>query len=371
MLTSLAIVLLAPLVFGTSIPPSKGPYHVGVKKHAIPHLNRKDPVAPGNASTSFLATIYYPTLEKPKENKTEYLDPVTASLYAEVYNITPVTLSSLTSSLARDARGLVGGKRPYPTLVFGPGLGGPPTECYTILSSELASYGYVVIGLDHPYEQPFVRYPNGTGIIGLPIVYNYSYPLIISSYEMRLEDTTALLDYLPALQTKTGIPINLTHIGAFGHSLGGAAAVGSMLDDSRVRAAINMDGTFWGTPAENTTAADVKGPVFLFGEEGNIGANGDATWGTFPLWQTGYWRQILVNGSLHVDFSDITFWKTLTKVNSTSLGTIDGNRQVQIMRTLVRAFFDFSLRGVSEPVLDGPSSDWPELEYYAGGNGTH
>ncbi|KAI1073798.1 Alpha/Beta hydrolase protein [Whalleya microplaca] len=369
MFISIALILPACLVSGISIPPPTGPYNVGIKKHAIPYLNREDPVAPGSTSTSFLATIYYPTLEKPKNSQKRYLDPVTASLYEGVLNIISGTLSSLTSDLVEEAPGL-GNRSPYPTLIFGPGAGGPPTECYAILSAELASHGYIVIGLDHPYEQPFVRYPNGTGIVGLPIIYDYPIPLILSIYELRLKETAILLDYLPTLESKLGIPTNTTRIGAFGHSLGGAAAAGSMLDDSRVSSAINIDGTFWGTPAENTTAADVKGPVFLFGEQGH-GPGGDVSWQTFPLWQTGYWRQILVNGSLHLDFSDQTFWKTVAKLNSTSVGTIDGDRQVQIMRTFVKAFFDFSLIGDSEPVLNGPSLDWPEIDYYAGGNGTY
>jgi hypothetical protein len=40
----------------------------------------------------------------------------------------------------------------------------PPSECYTILLLELASYGYTVFGLDHPYEIRFLKYPNETGL---------------------------------------------------------------------------------------------------------------------------------------------------------------------------------------------------------------
>ncbi|RYP09986.1 hypothetical protein DL765_008255 [Monosporascus sp. GIB2] len=117
------------------------------------------------------------------------------------WNFAAGALSSLTSALQEGAPflGCAAGRSSYPTLNFGPRGGGPWVETYTILLSELASHGYTVGELDHPYEQPFLRYPNGTGAYELPLDFNYTMEIVETIYETRLEDTSAFLDSFPAL----------------------------------------------------------------------------------------------------------------------------------------------------------------------------
>jgi hypothetical protein len=366
----LATFAILPIITGTSLPPPTGNYDVGVKKYTIPYVNSNDTTWPGGISTLFIATIIYPTKAKPSHRSRPYLDPVTAILYESNYQFTFNTLSSITENfLVKDAPPIKNSK--FPTLVFSPGGGGPPIEVYTLLLSDLASHGYIIIATDHPYEQPFVRYPNGTGIIGLPITYPYTLPLLEGIQKDRIEDTSALLDYLPTLSKKFGAPINNTHIGAFGHSIGGAAAIGSILSDPRISSVINMDGSFWSPLDANSSAIDVKKPLLLLGQGPHDGAPVELdNWITFIRWQTGWWREILVRDSLHLDFSDTAFWKTMPPWKSSSFGTVDGMRMIGVTRAVVKAFFDFTLLGEEEGILDGPSSEWPELNYYAGGNGT-
>ncbi len=42
-------------------------------------------------------------------------------------------------------------ENPYPIVIFSPG-NGTNVEFYTVLASELASHGYIVVGLNHPYD---------------------------------------------------------------------------------------------------------------------------------------------------------------------------------------------------------------------------
>lgn len=44
--------------------------------------------------------------------------------------------------------------------------------------------------------------------------------------------------------------LDLFRVGMFGWSLGGAASAQAMHDDPRIKAAVNMDGTFWGPLAQ-------------------------------------------------------------------------------------------------------------------------
>ncbi|OTA56048.1 hypothetical protein K449DRAFT_337041 [Hypoxylon sp. EC38] len=369
------VLFVSNIASAISIPPPTGPYQVGVRKYTIEHFNDHDPVAPNNVSTEFLATIFYPTLQKPETLPEPYLNSETAAVFEHAWNYTAGTLTSLTSTVQRNATFLelkgdsaeegAWKASPYPTILFGPGCGGPPVEGNTILLSELASYGYAVIGLDHPFEQPFIRYPNGTGVDGVVIDYN-SIELITAIYEMRLEDNSAFLEQgLIELVRKFNLPFNTTHLGAFGYSLGGAAAFGSLQRNERLVSGLNLDGTLFGDPAINSSVADERKPTFLLGSEGHGGGYGtDQSWATFPLWQTGYQRRISINGTTHYDFCDNTFWKTLDRGASHGAGPIDGLEQVRVLNAYVKAFFDFTLLGTDSSLLDGPSPEFPEVSFY-------
>ncbi|KAI1410242.1 hypothetical protein F5Y13DRAFT_202369 [Hypoxylon sp. FL1857] len=371
---ALTILLSSNLAGAISIPPPTGPYQVGVRKYTIEHLNDHDPVAPNNLSTAFLATVFYPTPQQPQGLK-PYLNPETAALFEQSWNYSTGTLSSLTSTVQQNAPFLEykgglpvegeGKGSPYPTILFGPGGGGPPVEGNTILLSELASYGYVVIGLDHPFEQPYIQYPNGTGVNGVVIDYSSS-ELITAIYEMRLEDNSVFLDqHFIELVRKFDLPFNTTHLGAFGYSLGGAAAFGSLQRNGLLVSGLNLDGTLFGDPASNSSIADERKPTFLVGSEGHESGDGsDRSWATFPLWQTGYQREISINGTTHHDFCDDTFWKTLESGADPNAGSINGLEQVRVLNAYVKAFFDLTLLGKDSSILNGASPEFPEVSFY-------
>ncbi|KAK3076375.1 hypothetical protein LTS18_013191, partial [Coniosporium uncinatum] len=123
---------------------------------------------------------------------------------------------------------------------------------------------------------------------------------------MRVRDFNAFIDYFPSLAAELRAPFNTTHFGIFGHSLGGASALGALLQHPRnkVVGGVNLDGLLTGDLAGNDTAkVDAKRPVMLLGQELHTPAN-EGTWGVFPTAQTEWWREVLVNGSMHLDFSD-------------------------------------------------------------------
>ncbi|KAK7955807.1 platelet-activating factor acetylhydrolase [Apiospora aurea] len=368
----------------SAVPPPTGPYHVGFQKHVVPVLNEADPFWPNNISTSFLVTVYYPTNQEPEPGDwtRPYLDPATAALYEERYNLSAGSLSTLPSpGLIPDAKPL-DRRHHHSTLFFTPGGGGPPTEVYTLLLSDLASHGYAVLAQDHAREQPFVRYPNGTGIYGLPILYGFDEPTVLAIQSTRVNDSLALLEYLPTLETATGMKLNQTHVGTFGHSLGGSSAAATLLAaeqqqrsrggskravPSSLRAGMNIDGTFFGP------LADVRQPFLMLGAEAH---GSDATWPVFASLQTTAdpWRWVNIRGALHHDFSDIGYWKQVVPAirdGDGQLGSIGGDRLVEVWRAYVRAWFDVALlgRGTEEQRAlfeEGTDAEWPEKIWVGG-----
>ncbi|KAI1266260.1 platelet-activating factor acetylhydrolase [Xylariaceae sp. FL1019] len=349
------------------IPQPTGLYYIGTRKFEIPFINTEDIFAPGNTSTSFIATLYYPTLQKPCGPGKPYLDPKDAVLWETYTNLTAGTLSGLTSHLQPDAPFAPAAESnvTFPTLLFGPGGTGPPTEVYTILISELVSRGYVVAALDHPYEQPFVRYPNGTALYGLPLDYVLTAAVAAATYEIRVKDNVRFIEIWPSLVSELKAPWATKNLGAFGHSLGGASAAGTalLIEPEILASTLNLDGSFLDA-TNNTATADTKRPTLLLGGSYHIpGEAGDISWTIFPEAQSSWWRTLLVQDALHLDFSDFTFWKTL---GGPQLGAIDGLRAIDVTREFVTAFFNYTLLGQEEEILSTPGSAWSEVVVYDG-----
>ncbi|MCJ1446145.1 MAG: hypothetical protein MMC23_006650 [Stictis urceolatum] len=367
------------------IPKPTGPYHVGVTQHVLPHTTPHDVTAPNGTGASILLTFFYPSLHLPPSPR-KYLTPQTAALFEPAANYPPGTLSNLTSSLHLSAPPLPSTPctSTHPTLIFQPGGTGPPVEVYQILLPSLASHGYTIAALDHTYEQPFVQYPDGgPGIYGLPLDVQLNATFDQAIYDFRLSDTDAFLEFYPAWVRQLGLPFNTSHYGLLGHSIGGAAAVGVLAasrneagryEGKTILGALNYDGGFFeGQASVVPGVADVGAPVLLMGSEAHYNTTLDPTWESFTAAQTGWWREVVVNGSMHLDYSDISFWKELTpdgKVMTPEVGGIGSARMEEIKSVYTRAFFDCLSFGTEPTVLHGPSEMFPEVNYIGSGNGT-
>jgi dienelactone hydrolase len=361
------------LCFAVDIPPPTGSYGVGVHSYVVPFIDRSNPIWPGNVSTSYLATMYYPTPRTPDEPVAQYMDPEAIPIIEFLFNQSAGTLSQITThlkpnaSIAKPSR-----DNCFPSLVFQPGLGGI-SEMYTILLAELASYGYTVTALDFPYDAAFVRYPNGTSVTGVFNNASWVDPntvdeLLDELYDYRVRAGTHFVESWPAMVEQFHAPFQTARLGALGHSFGGAASVGTAGAAPRVVSALNLDGSLFGKPASNVTSvADIKKPVMLMGETVQRGRV-DPTWDTFQTTQTGWWRILIVAGADHLDFTDAPLWRELDGQVGNS--TIDLARMMNITREFAVAFFNQTIVNQTEIILSQPETVWPEVTVLAKGNGS-
>lgn len=142
----------------------------------------------------------------------------------------------------------------WPVVLFSPGAGAP-RAFYTSLVSGLASRGYVVIALDHPYESAVTQLADGRVVTDAHLFARIagSEPredaLMAEQQRLRAADIRFVLDQLgrPGVTLgPLGGRLDLRAVAATGHSFGGASAVQAMIDDDRIRAAVNLDGTPYG-----------------------------------------------------------------------------------------------------------------------------
>jgi hypothetical protein len=357
------------LVFSLGLPPPTGSYNVGSKPYVLNHTTINDPIAPNNISTSILVNVYYPTHDSASSQK--YVWPGLAAAYETYYGIPVGSFGNTTASIAFNAHPLEHASS-LPTLLFFPPFAGPPSQMFYGLISEMVSRGYTVISNDHPYEQPYLQYPNGTSYTGHSVDWDPSPEIYPLTEAYRINDNSAVLDALPSISKHLKVPFNLTHFAFFGHSLGGSAALAQIPAErnrtsSRNKTflgAINLDGTIFGRASANDSSVDLGVPSFLFSSSIHPRYY-DPTWPIFESWQTGWCKEIHALGNTnHTDFSDLIFMK---QANGIAGGgdAISATTMLNYTRTFVGAFFEMLLGG-GEGVLKGDAQvqqEWPEVVF--------
>lgn len=360
-------------VRGVVLPPPTGPYNVGSKPYVLNHTTLNDPVSPTNITTSILLNVYYPTRDPAPSQK--YVWDSLSTYYDGYYGIPNGTFSNITGNIAFDAKPLLDDECAnlhLPTLLWGPPAAGPPSQMFLGMISELVSKGYVVVTVDHPYEPPYLQYPNGTGYRGHEVDWEPPDDTLVALHEYRITDNSATLDALPQLAEDTGVPLNLTHIAFFGHSFGGSAALAQInaernrtsSKDKTFLGAMNLDGTVFGPGAQNSSVVDMHAPALLMASEGHLRSQ-DPSWPIFESWQSGWTKEVRVLGkSNHTDYSDLIFLKQANGIAGGD-GAIAASRFLEVERMFVTAFFDMLIGG-GEGVLAGNEDvleEYPEVAF--------
>jgi hypothetical protein len=87
----------------------------------------------------------------------------------------------------------------------------------------------------------------------------------------------------------------------------------------------------------------------------------DTTWDRDWKNLTGWKRWLVLEGAVHPSFTDLDMLARQIGVNLGS--TLTGTRSVDLTRKYVAAFFDLHLRGKRQPLLDKPSTRYPEVAF--------
>ncbi|ASA21482.1 alpha/beta hydrolase family protein [Paenibacillus donghaensis] len=249
-----ALPILLP-VFSFAAP--SGPYAVGTSTYYWVDENRSETYTADPADNrQLMVQLWYPAeLEGDGRDKSapyiEHLEEIAQGLQDSL-NMPRVMFSQLSeieTHAYRDAK-VSSAEKKYPVLLFSHGLTGFRNQ-NTFQAEELASQGYIVAGIDHAYGAAAVVYPGGeTAKLQLPE--DSGFAAYEATMKIWVEDASFVLDKLERLAA-SGKPaedvasrLDLEQIGMYGHSFGGATAAQMLMQDSRIKAALNMDGTLYG-----------------------------------------------------------------------------------------------------------------------------
>jgi dienelactone hydrolase len=258
-LIGLVLAAIAPFALMLPVPAltrPDGPHIVGTEIFRWVDAARDEPRTPDPADRrNVIAQIWYPAASGAKAAHSAYIDglenlPDRISLFPGFI---------LRSYGAIDTHGLAGAgispDQTWPVVILSSGYGGP-RAVYTSLATGLASRGYAVITLDHPYESAVTQLADGR-IVAEANTFPASGTaakqgaFMVSQLDTRVADIRFVLDQLEAGAVgELSTHLDLQHIAAIGHSFGGAASAVAMDRDPRIKAAANIDGTLYGDISE-------------------------------------------------------------------------------------------------------------------------
>ncbi|MBB5857997.1 alpha/beta hydrolase family protein [Amycolatopsis umgeniensis] len=386
-------------------PALTGQYEVGTTDLHLIDSSRPDPWKP-ERRRELMVTVTYPADRFAEAPRAPWLTPgmstvIDQALAGENYLGLPVGSIDWASAKRRAEIGVpVAHGAPKPVALFSPGFGGP-RETYSAIVDDLASRGYVVVSLSHTYESAAVEFPGGRLETALP--QGEGPEFMKKALDARVADSRFVLDQLAKitrgenpdaekrqLPRGLGWSLDLSKVGAYGHSYGGFTAGETMVHDRRIDAGINLDGamaTAFGYPPGSpyvpgeVTKRGLDRPFMLMGAEG-VGQDGkplqhthrtpefDRSWADFWANQRGWKRDLLLRGgSTHMAYSDLQVIvpqlgaRVAPEKREAVIGTIDPRRSLAAQRDYIGAFFDLHLKGRDRHLFDGESPRHPNIDF--------
>ncbi|CAL9517775.1 hypothetical protein SUDANB121_03791 [Nocardiopsis dassonvillei] len=366
-------------------PAPSGPHTTGRTTLHLVDTGRGHPWVPAAEDRDVMVDVWYPA-----EGDGEPAPYVPASFAGTVesdfeqYGIPRGTVDAAgaeTSSLL-DADAAAAG---LPVLLFSPGMGMSRLQ-FTALCEDLASRGFVVAAMDHPYEARVVELPDGR-LLRTSLPTNDTGNRRLAG-GVRLADTRFVLDRLEGFAAgedtadDSGRPLpagladalDTERVGMFGHSLGGVTTAEAMLVDDRIDAGVNMDGSMayhvgdeeW----SDATLAGASRPFALMGAGTSGGAghphrsDHSPDWRLFVEASSAPVLEVYMSEGEHMSFTDLQW--ILPQVEDAlapsspawdravrgGVGTVDPQESVAAQRAHLAAFFDHHLRGGASPLPD-------------------
>jgi predicted dienelactone hydrolase len=345
-----------------TLPAPTGPHPVGTVSLHLVDRSRIDTYGPPGAHRELMMSLWYPTRTRDRHPTAPWLP---AGAGAAVLADAGLTTAEVTLPVTHGHEGApVAHHGGLPVVLYSPGNDATRAD-NTIVVEQLASHGYLVVTMDHTYDG-IVEFPDGRVVTPLP-----DGPDTVGIPELRLGDVRAVLravtaldagrnpdaDHRPLPRGLTGA-FDLSRIGMFGMSAGGATTASAMYADARVRAGLSLDGPVYGPVVE----AGSDRPFLLLQAKVNRVDYPDLArfWSALRGWHL----DLGVRGAAHLSYADyealVPQLAPLGVDVRAEIGDLDPARGVAIQQAYPLAFFDQHLRHHGHP-LDVPSPAFPEV----------
>lgn len=392
---------LLPVV---DLPEPSGPYVVGTTSFRLVDDSREEIFSAAlDDVRSVLVTAWYPTDADEDGPVVRYWDEagITGKAFSQNADMGTFWYSHLsrvkTNSYADPS--ISSREASYPVIIYSHSFAGLNTE-NTMLIEDLASHGYIVLSVAHPYEAIVLIYPDGE-IVGADLDYIFDLYDAHTETEIRLykdyentddinkkialvnqiltvddestnllrvrtEDVLFVLDELDHLNTDMvrifNGKLDLERVGVMGYSFGGATALDVALTDERVKAGINLDGWPYGA-LFNAPDAAIAQPFMLI-RSGDDDELEDIVTNLMLEKMQGPSYLVSVANTDHGNFWDFPlFFKIYQYLGYWQ--PFEATRLLEINSAYVRGFFDLYLKGDDVDLLSVSAAPYPEVMFEA------
>jgi dienelactone hydrolase len=317
--------------FPTIVLPPTGPYAVG-------RTVRWVELASHSVRTGFRVFVWYPARPECGQAPMRYFEPKLAGNIAGQYGGSAAIFQAAYAHGTQDPQ-FAAGLTACPVILCAPGLCNPGTDS-TDKAEDLASHGFVVIGLDAA-DTLYSLQPDLAGAMGM------LYEPITAFLVSRVKDAVGVLEQLDRWNRGDSLlagRLDPENVGMFGFSAGGITSIEVARQHPQCKAAVNLDG---GVPYDYVRPGYSKAVMII--------GNGEAGWDHHrvlrefveSLPKDAYFFR--VSGTTHGYFGDYLWYR----IRNLRVGTLT--------KRSVTSFFNKHLRGVDDHFLDNPASAYPEV----------
>ncbi|MDX3386969.1 dienelactone hydrolase family protein [Streptomyces niveiscabiei] len=236
-------------------PEPSGRYAVGTRvvQWTDPHRAETFTADPSDRRT-VVVQLWYPARKSPAGarraqylGRTEHEARIVSDALARQVGVPGFLMDGVPRARTRSVfdAPVAGGSGRFPVVLFSPGSGGVRTQ-NTAWAEELASHGYVVAALDHPYDSAAVVLADGRTLRGRTASTGDRAKDDVLAAEwtaVRAADLSFVLTQLGHhLTGPLSERLDTGRVAVTGHSLGGAAALQAARRDGRFDAVVDLDG---------------------------------------------------------------------------------------------------------------------------------
>src|SRR5215216_6107953 len=146
---------LAQAQVEVTFPDLTGPYSVGKMELQLVDEAREEIFTEDDEDKrEFMLTVYYPA-----QPATDAIPaPYAEGALAEALGLTPEIVAQIHSEVYTEAP-IAAVESTYPVVIFSPGMGNLPLS-YSVIQESLASSGYIVVSISHPYSTAITVFPD-------------------------------------------------------------------------------------------------------------------------------------------------------------------------------------------------------------------
>ncbi len=369
--TTLPILLPVP-----SIPTPNGPYPVGTRIYELTDPSRKEIYSGRDEARRIMIQVWYPSEPGTSDQQAHWMN--NAEIYAPAVSEQIGMPSFFLDHLALvkvpayvDAK-IAQANESFPVILFSHGWQGFNAQ-NTGQALQLASHGYVVIGVQHTYGAVITVFPDGTIANNNPNAlpsddtptdqYEPIAQILVNQWAGDLGYT---LDFMAGLNTDNTSPffnkLDLSRVGVYGHSTGGGAAIQFCGTDPRCKAVLGQDPFMRPVSHEVLDNGVAQPAFFMFSQQwaDNVNSRNNELFNVFYPHATQMLGVVYIEGTAHYDFSDLPLLSPLAPQLGLK-GPINGKRVVTIVDKYLLSFFDATLKNGSRGLFETPSP-YPEVK---------